>query len=286
MPLRRMVPSSATVKEARAACRPAPRWFGVSASELPGVLPQYSQFIQYGAGNVLDPLDALQIADVDFYGDSYGTYVGQVFAAWHPHRLRSLILDSAYPVRPPDVWFPTDWSTARDGLNLVCTRSPSCQSVGGTSTNRLERLLRELRMKPINGTAPDSTGLATVVTLDVPTLFLLITNLGNSPITYREFDAATRAWFDAQDSLPLLRLVAEYQTPAVSDPVDFSYGQCQAVICGEYPLLYDLNATPVLRRRQYQQMWVTCRMAATPRTAWLRSSAALSDNFRRVTPVA
>ena len=203
--------------------------------------------------DIVAVMDALQIADVDFYGDSYGTYVGQVFAAWHPQRLRSLILDSAYPVRPPDVWFPTDWSTARDGLNLVCTRSPSCQSVGGTSTNRLERLLRELRMKPISGSAPDATGLATVVTLDVPTLFLLITNLGNSPITYRDFDAATRAWFDTQDALPLLRLVAEYHTPAVSDPVDFSYGQYQAVICGEYPLLYDLNATPVLRRRQYQQ---------------------------------
>ena len=37
-------------------------------------------------------------------------------AAWHPDRLRSLILDSAYPARPPDIWFPTDWATGRDGL--------------------------------------------------------------------------------------------------------------------------------------------------------------------------
>lgn len=68
-------------------------------------------------------LDALKIDEVDFYGDSYGTFVGQTFAAWHPERLRSLILDSAYPVRPPDIWFPTDWTTARDGLDLVDRKS-------------------------------------------------------------------------------------------------------------------------------------------------------------------
>ena len=38
---------------------------------------------------------------VDFYGDSYGTYVGQTFAARYGGRLRSIILDSAYPGAPP-----------------------------------------------------------------------------------------------------------------------------------------------------------------------------------------
>jgi len=198
--------------------------------------------------DIVAVLDAMQIDEVDYYGDSYGTYVGQVFAAWHPDRLRSIILDSAYPVRAPDVWFPTDWITGRDGLDLVCRRSPSCR---GSATDRLERLLRELRQHSISGTAPDSDGIATEVTLDVSTLFLLVTNLGSSPITYRDLDSATRAWFDSHDALPLLRLTAEFNTPFVSDPVDFSYGQYQAVICAEYPLLYDLSATPAKRRQQY-----------------------------------
>jgi pimeloyl-ACP methyl ester carboxylesterase len=196
-------------------------------------------------------LDALQIDDVDFYGDSYGTYVGQTFAAWHPERLRSLILDSAYPVRPRDIWFPTDWTTARDGLDLVCDRSPSCRALRGTATGRIERLLRELRDQPISGTAPDADGIPLDVTVDVSTLFLLITNLGNSPITYRDLDAAARAWFDNHDKLPLLRLAAEYNTPFVTDAVDFSYGQYQALICQEYPLHYDLDDGPAKRRRQY-----------------------------------
>ena len=203
--------------------------------------------------DIVAVMDAMQIDDVDYYGDSYGTYVGQVFAAWHPDRLRSIILDSAYPARPPDVWFPTDWTTGRDGVDLVCNRSPSCRSLGGTSTNRLARLLRELRQHSISGMAPDSDGIETNVTLDVSTLFLLVTNLGNSPITYRDLDSATRAWFDSHDAVPLLRLAAEYNTPSVSDPVDFSYGQYQAVICAEYPLLYDLSASPSQRRRQYDR---------------------------------
>ena len=196
-------------------------------------------------------LDALQIDEVDFYGDSYGTYVGQTFAAWHPERLRSVILDSAYPVRPPDIWFPTDWATSRDGLDLVCERSPSCRALGGEATARIERLLRELRRQPISGTAPDADGIPLEVTVDVSMLFLLMTNLGNSPITYRDLDAAARAWFDSHDKLPLLRLAAEYNTPFVSDAVDFSYGQYQAVICQEYPLHYDLDDSPAKRRRQY-----------------------------------
>jgi pimeloyl-ACP methyl ester carboxylesterase len=196
-------------------------------------------------------LDALQIEQVDFYGDSYGTFVGQTFAAWHPQRLRSLILDSAYPVRPPDIWFPTDWTTGRDGLDLVCERSPSCRALRGTATDRIERLLRELRNKPISGTAPDADGIPLDVTVDVSMLFLLIANLGNSPITYRDLDAAARAWFDNHDKLPLLRLAAEYDTPFVTDAVDFSYGQYQAVICQEYPLHYDLDDSPPKRRKQY-----------------------------------
>ncbi len=41
-------------------------------------------------------LDALKVARIDLYGDSYGTYFAQVFAQRHADRLRSLVLDGAY----------------------------------------------------------------------------------------------------------------------------------------------------------------------------------------------
>jgi pimeloyl-ACP methyl ester carboxylesterase len=218
-------------------------------AQLGATAPLYGTSL--AVDDIVAVMDALQVGQVDYYGDSYGTYVGQVFAVRHPDRLRSIVLDSAYPVRAPDVWFPTDWTTSRDGLDLVCNRSPSCQPLQGTASGRLSRLLNQLRMQPITGTAPDANGTLTPTTLDVSMLFLLVTNLGDSPITYRDLDSATRAWFDNQDSLPLLRLAAEFNTPDVSDPVDFSYGEYQAVICAEYPLLYDLGSPPAKRRKQY-----------------------------------
>ncbi len=205
------------------------------------------------ADDVVAVMDALQVSDVDYYGDSYGTYFGQVLAAFHPDRLRTIILDSAYPVRAPDVWFPTDWITGRDGLDKVCQRTPACNSLPGSATGRLQRLLDRLRKQPIRGIAPDANGRLTQVTLDVSMLFLLVTDLGAAPITYRDLDSATRAWLDTGDALPLLRLVAEYDTPAFSAPEAFSYGEYQAIICGEYPLLYDLGSPTPQRRTQYHQ---------------------------------
>jgi pimeloyl-ACP methyl ester carboxylesterase len=205
------------------------------------------------ADDVIAVLDALQIPEVDYYGDSYGTYFGQVLAVRHPNRLRSIILDSAYPVRPPDAWFPTDWATARDGLDLVCSRSPPCSSLGGSAAARIRALLRELRRKPIGGTAPDADGVPRVVTLDVSALFLVMFAVGTTPSIYRDLDAATRAWFDTRDATPLLRLVAEFNTPSASAPADFSAGLYQAVTCGEYPLLYKLSASPAQRRAQFEE---------------------------------
>jgi pimeloyl-ACP methyl ester carboxylesterase len=203
--------------------------------------------------DIVAVMDALGIPDVDSYGDSYGTYVGQVFAAYFPNRLRSIILDSAYPVRAPDPWFPTDWQTARNGLDLVCDRSPSCRALGGTAIARIKQLLNYVRNRSITGMAPDADGVLQETTVDVSTLFLLMTNLGASVSTYRDLDAAARAWLESRDAVPLLRLAAEYNTFYVYDPVDFSYGQYQTLICTDYPLLYDLNASPAQRRRQYER---------------------------------
>jgi pimeloyl-ACP methyl ester carboxylesterase len=207
---------------------------------------------ELAVADIVGVMDALQIPEVDFYGDSYGTYVGQTFAARFPNRLRSIILDSAYPVRAPDAWFPTDWAAGIDGLDLVCSRSPPCRSLGGTSTARIRALLNELRQRSISGTAPDANGIPRKTTVDVSMLFLLIDNLGDSPSTYRDLDAAVRAWFDSNDAVPLLRLAAEYNTPyPFTLPSDFSYGLYQDVVCEEYPLFYSLTASPAQRRRQY-----------------------------------
>ena len=205
----------------------------------------------FAVGDIAAVLDVLEIADVDFYGDSYGTFVGQIIAGLYPHRLRSIILDSAFPVRPPDPWFGTDWAAAWSGIDLSCARSPSCSSLGGTATTRMQGVIDHIRQSPIVGSAPDGNGRLQPTTVDTANLIFLIDSAGYGPPIYRDLDAAARAWRDSQDALPLLRLVAEVNTASVSLPADFSYGLYEAVICTDYPMLYDMNAPRSIRNQQY-----------------------------------
>ncbi len=196
-------------------------------------------------------LDALGIDRVDFYGDSYGTFVGQVFMALEPTRLRSVILDSAYPVRAPDPWFGTDFATAWGGIDVSCARSPSCSALGGAASGRVQGLLQYIRSTPLAGTAPDGDGVPQSVSLDTGTLFYTIDSAGYGPTIYRDLDAAVRAWAGDNDSLPLLRLAAESFTATSDAPADFSYGLYTAVSCADYPLLYDLTQPRAVRNAQY-----------------------------------
>jgi len=205
----------------------------------------------YAAADIVAVLDALDIDAVDFYGDSYGTFVGQILAGLYPQRLRSIILDSAYPVRPPDPWFASDWAAAWHGIDLSCSRSPSCRSLGGSATARMQGVIDRLRLKPINGRAPDGNGDPQPTTADTAALIYLIDAAGYGPPVYRDLDAAARALTDSNDALPLLRLIAEQNTFSASDPVDYSYGLATAVTCADYPMLYDLNASRAVRNRQY-----------------------------------
>jgi pimeloyl-ACP methyl ester carboxylesterase len=213
----------------------------------------------FAAGDIIAVLNALDIDDVDFYGDSYGTFVGQVLVGLYPHRLRSIILDSAYPVRAPDPWFASDWAAAWSGIDLSCTRSPSCRGLGGNATGRMQRVVDKIRVTPIAGDAPDGNGDLQPTTVDVSALIYLIDSAGFGPPIYRDLDAAARAWLDSGDALPLLRLSAEVSTASVSDPVDYSYGLATAVTCSDYPMLYDMNASRAVRNRQYASALAAAR---------------------------
>jgi len=222
---------------------------GACARQLGDTAWYYST--DYAAGDIVAVLNALAIDDVDFYGDSYGTFVGQVLAGLYPQRLRSITLDSAYPVRAPDPWFGSDWAAAWNGIDLSCGRSPSCRSLGGSATSRMLGVIDRLRRQSVTGTAPDGNGDPQATTVDIAALINLIDAAGYGPPVYRDLDAAARALGESNDALPLLRLVAEQNTATVDAPVDFSYGLATAVTCADYPMLYDLGASRAVRNRQY-----------------------------------
>ena len=96
-------------------------------------------------------LDALRIPRVDLYGDSYGTFAAQAFAVHHGDRLRSLVLDGAYPVTGTDPAFSDLAEATQRALRLVCARRPSCAARGEDPVAVVGRLVDAPARAPVSG---------------------------------------------------------------------------------------------------------------------------------------
>ncbi len=205
------------------------------------------------ADDVAAVLAALQTGAVDYYGDSYGTFFGQVFASRHPDLLRTMVLDSAYPVLGGTPYFATEIRNGAIAMERVCARSAACRSQGPSITARFDDLLASLRAAPVSGSAPGADGTLRHVTANPASLFLVIYNVGNNLVAYRDIDAAGRAWMSRNDPAPLLRLVAEAEdASAGGGPANqFSTGLATAVMCQDYHTLFDMRSPDADRRRQF-----------------------------------
>jgi pimeloyl-ACP methyl ester carboxylesterase len=197
-------------------------------------------------------MDGLHITRADMYGDSYGTFFVQTFAARHPAMLRSIVLDGAYPVVGLSPWYPEAPAVIRRAFDAVCARAPACGALPGTSMPRIQRLLAALRVKPIVGMAPIG-GAMQRVSVGPADLAFMMESVGASPDVYRELDAAARAYLTNRDPLPLLRLTGEtYVIEEVSGSADsYSRGLFIAVSCADDPQAYDMRAQPRTREAQW-----------------------------------
>lgn len=226
----------------------------------------------YGSGLAADDLaavlDALGIHKIDLYGDSYGTFFSQTFAALHPERLRSLVLDGAYPVIGEDPFYAAAGAAMRQDFDLVCQRALACQSLPGTSLARITRLLDALRAQPVSGTAPDANGAMLSVTADAAAIGNILYDGTSGLVNYRELDPAARAYLDGGDTAPLLRLVAEnIQTEGTGLPGGparvYSRGLFAAVSCMDYPQLYDMTA-PFAQRAEQSAAQIAAKQTSDP----------------------
>jgi pimeloyl-ACP methyl ester carboxylesterase len=213
----------------------------------------------YGSGLAADDLaavlDALGIGRIHLYGDSYGTFFSQTFAGRHPDRLRSLVLDGAYPVVGQSPWYQESATALRRAIESVCAQSASCPNLPGETLGRLTALLDELRARPFEGDARDGNGDVQHVTADASHIAFLAFSNASGPVVYRELDAAARADLDDGDPAPLLRLLAENYTASQSGgppyrPGDYSAGLFTAVSCSDYPFVYDLTKPAAAREAE------------------------------------
>jgi len=214
----------------------------------------------YGSGIAADDLaallDALEIPLIDLYGDSYGTFFSQTFAGRHPDRLRSVVLDSAYPPVGQSPWYPEIGTTARFAFNAACQRSATCRNLPGSSMARITQLAEELRARPFVGNAYDGDGILRRTRADATNLNYLMVSNGTTSVVYRELDAAARAYLENRNSAPLLRLLAENRFASQSggsEPPDYSEALFLSVSCSDYPQIYDMRLPLDSRRTQRNQ---------------------------------
>jgi pimeloyl-ACP methyl ester carboxylesterase len=203
-------------------------------------------------------LDALNIPIINLYGDSYGTWFSQTFAGRHPERLRSVVLDSAYPVRGQSPWYPEIAPTARFAFDAACRRSPACGGLPGNSMDRIERLVKSLRANPFSGYAHDGNGVLRHTHANATTLAYLMVSNATTSVVYRELDPAARAYLENGNAAPLLRLLAENQVASESGAPATPYSEYSqalfvSVSCSDYPQIYDLTLGLPKRKMQRDQ---------------------------------
>jgi pimeloyl-ACP methyl ester carboxylesterase len=196
-------------------------------------------------------IHALDVRHVDLYGDSYGSWFAQVFAARYPSLVRSVILDSTYQVQALDPWYRITIATMPGDFDTACALSTACAAVGGTSWPRIEALASRLSSAPISGAVPGPNGTRQEVRMGVVGLVNLVSDSAEDPTIYAELDAAARALLDDDQPAPLLRLYA--QRLAIDEayfgvPVTgYSVELYMAVSCLDYPQLYPLSASERVR---------------------------------------
>jgi pimeloyl-ACP methyl ester carboxylesterase len=198
-------------------------------------------------------LRRLRTGKVDFYGDSYGTFFGQVLTARYTKMLRSVTLDAAYPVSGKDPFYPQTIQTARHAFDVSCLRSVAChRAAPGSAWARLSTLAGYLRQHPVKGRTRDPFGDKVTERVTAVKLSEMVNDAGSDSGVYRELDAAGRALLNDHDPAPLLRLTEQDVYTGDSGPVrEFNDGLYQATTCLDYPQPFSYGQTPAQRAAQY-----------------------------------
>ena len=108
-------------------------------------------------------LDALGLARVDVYGDSYGSFAAQTLALRHPGRVRSLVLDGTYPL-DFDPWARDALAVARNALRATATARRPARGARTTpsSASRRSRAacgrVRSRRLRATPAGSPSTCG--------------------------------------------------------------------------------------------------------------------------------
>jgi pimeloyl-ACP methyl ester carboxylesterase len=207
-------------------------------------------------------ITALGLSKVDLYGDSYGSFFAQVFANHFPQLVNSVILDSTYQADGRlDPLYRSSFESMPAAFDAACERSQACsQAETIPAWSRIEELAASLRNHPISGAVPGHTGALKHVEMNVVGLVDLVNDAAEDTKMYRSLDAAARALLNPTkpDPAPLLRLYAqrEFEDEGYFHlPVgEYSVELYVAVSCLDYPQLFNMNASSVVRASEFRTL--------------------------------
>jgi pimeloyl-ACP methyl ester carboxylesterase len=226
---------------------------GECAEQLGGAASHYaSGDIAY---DVDDVRAALGYDKVDYLGVSYGGLDVTAYATRFGNHLRSVVLDAPIgtPRLGPLVGEHYKAQAQPRMIRLLCQRSPICSADHPDPDAELERLIRSVRRRPVEGDAYDALGIVKHVRIDETVLlsYLIYSVMGNYTNT-GELLAAGAA-LEAGDPAPLLRLGAEssYQLFSSVPPEQHSDGAERASICIDTDQPWNWSATPSMRQWQF-----------------------------------
>ncbi|MBM3667161.1 MAG: alpha/beta hydrolase, partial [Actinobacteria bacterium] len=204
------------------------------------------RFFSYRTSAAADDLDsvrrALGIGRISLYGDSYGTFLAQSYAFRHGEGLRSLVLDSAYPLSGESPWYPSGPRTGMRSLRLACARAPAC---AGDARSRLRRAVAKLRR---NGHSP------------VPLLNSIWAAGHSPPKAYLAIDSRLRSLL--RSSPRPYRTSTAFSAASPGPPPGrghrggvkaYSSADEMVVSCNDYPMLWKKQATRAERRKQLKR---------------------------------
>ncbi|MEV4004837.1 alpha/beta fold hydrolase [Actinomadura sp. NPDC049753] len=206
----------------------------------------------YTSAETADDIDAvragLRIERLDLLGESYGTYLMTVYAQRHPGRVRSVVLSSAYPL-DFDMWARPNASAARRALRLMCRRSAGACD-GDRVLRDVARLARRLRGRPLPYTLDgrqrllDDTALAAIVYDSAKSA---PTGIGDVPAMVRN-----ALHGDTTALVAAARRAAPLSGSALRrEEQPFNPELAAAVMCNDYPTLWNRRAPVATRLRQF-----------------------------------
>ncbi|WP_433328265.1 alpha/beta fold hydrolase [Spirillospora sp. CA-294931] len=207
----------------------------------------------YTSAEVADDIDAVRaglgVARLDLLGESYGSYLMAVYAKRHPARVRSMVLSSAFPL-DFDMWGRPGARAMRRAIRLLCDNSGD-RCDGQRVLRDSETLAGRLARRPVTYTTDDGQRRL----LDDTSLAVIVFGAAGASAGFGDVPAMVRAALRG-DHAPLVaaaRRVGPLSGSSATrqEEQPFNPMHSMALMCNDYPTLWNRQAPVAARLRQY-----------------------------------